>query len=767
MTERLPTSEPQSVQDKEINFHQITRERVHIRRALRALKRDSASESISTAVIQKVLETLDADAKRFSIKEHGGLAESVDILREQRELYEKSDWLDEEAIGQEIGPIYQDITHSKEQLADLTDLEIASLREGTFNPIARGVNERLMPEVRKQKSEIIGRVASIKSEDLLRARAVDLVEYKRGLHQEGHIAPVPTTLEDLEQIGQRMISGKPMFLHGPTGTGKTSLARFAAEHFTGQKAEMIYCNPQTRESNIWGKQGIRPAEGEAGAHGGIETVDIYGPLARAIQEGKIIIFDEFTALPREQMVFIKGIFNARVGDTVNIMGNGIVKITPGFQMIFTANLKSDKNPERQELPPEIAREFEQNNREIGYTPPDEAYDIMLARLMDKDGSVTLSLYDLNETLPRFAKAMAEVQLAYTDKESETTARLTQTMGVGSKIPSLKKFVFTQGTVENILDAWKTEKQTNSNPSSFVKFLDQRLVTALTFKEYSEPDRILAAKILASQGLLRTVTPQELGLPSDIFNFDAGNTLRHNPEAIAELDQKSAQEKRFSILELADLDPFNKKQQMATAEAKEFDKQGDVAETHGPITNAEKIKETFGQFFKDSYKNSWNGTAEQVVKAGERPEMRRPADIVWDNTTTIEASKFGEYTLNPETVGIDWEQIPQEKIKVFEFANFRGKKRWELARYITTEWPDRDKYLIPGVEYWKYVFEHPDKAPDSLKDGNWYYFFGSIFCSSDGGWDVPGADWLDAEFGHDGDWLGNGWGSGGRVVLVEK
>ena len=72
---------------------------------------------------------------------------------------------------------------------------------------------------------------------------------------------------------------------------------------------------------------------------------------------------------------------------------------PGFQMV-PANLKSEKNPERQELPPEVAREFEQNNLKINYTPKEEAYDIMLARLINPDGSVDLSYKDLNLKLCR-------------------------------------------------------------------------------------------------------------------------------------------------------------------------------------------------------------------------------------------------------------------------------------------------------------------------------------------------------------------------------
>src|SRR3989344_4767166 len=89
--------------------------------------------------------------------------------------------------------------------------------------------------------------------------------------------------------------------------------------------------------------------------------------------------------------------------------------------------------------------------------------------------------------------------------------------------------------------------------SFVAFLDQRLKTALTFEEYPLADRILAAQILASKGLLRTVTPVELNLPADVFNFDAAKKLRENPEMIMALKTESAKEAHISLSELADLD----------------------------------------------------------------------------------------------------------------------------------------------------------------------------------------------------------------------
>jgi hypothetical protein len=748
------------------NFHQLARERAELRR----MQKDEPG--LETAeIIADELESLNKRAEEFTKLRQENPVGARSRLKSEREAYTVSSWLDEASIGEELGEAYEIISASSSKLDEISDFETSQLRKGSSDPTVQNVNSRVLVKVRERKAELERNVALIKQEDPMAWRGFELVSYKKGIHEEGHIAPTPSVADHLHQIGIRMISGKPMFLHGPTGTGKTSLARFASEHFAGQKAEMVYCNPQTRESNIWGKQGIRPAEGLAGERGGIQTVDIYGPLARAMQAGKVVIFDEFTALPKEQMVFIKGIFNAKVGDTVNIMGNGVVKIAPGFQMIFTANLKSEKNPERQELPPEIAREFEQNNLEVGYTPAPEAYDIMLARLMNSDGSVDFSYYDLNETLPRFCSAMAEIQLAYTDKTSDETARLTGTMDPSGKKSALKKFVFTQGTVEAVLEAWKIEKQSSSAKTSFVEFLDQRLKTALTFKEYPPADRLLATKILASKGFLRTLSPQDLDLPAEVFNFEAGRKLRGNDDALAELKTKSGAEAHIPLKDLTDLDPFNLRQKRAVDLANQFlppEEQKDPAGPAGP-EDLESIRQKLQPFFEDTFKNYWNYSDDTISKFTNSPELRAPKDILWDNgRTDTDASKFGEYSLNPETQSTNWDTVSPDKIKIEKLPkNMEKKSLAEVGKYIVATYGA--KYYIPGIEYWKYIIENPDKAPPGLKDGNYHFFFGSILRHSNGHWFVPLADWLGSKsrFDRSAYWLGIAWGSDCRVVLLEK
>lgn len=739
------------------NFYEISQERKSLRETLKESGGLGAPEKI-TEKLKTKLEDVQKEIGKFSIEEVGGLSKAKELFKKGREEAENSKWIDEAAISKEIGGDYETVSKLQDELSGLSDFEMSQLQKAQFDPYAKKSYENIREEILEEKTVVAEKIKKIEIENPTAYRANELISYKKGLHQEGHIAPTSSVKEALSEISTRMISGKPMFLHGPTGTGKTSLARFAAKHFTNKDAEMVYCTPQTREANIWGKTGIRPTEG-----GGIQTVDIYGPLAKAMQEGETVIFDEFTALPKEQMVFIKGIFNAKIGDSVNVVGNGKTKIAPGFQMIFTANLKSEKNPERQELPPEIAREFEQNNLKIEYTPKDEAYDIILSRLMNKDGSVDASYYDLNETLPKFCEAIAEIQIAYTNKESDKIARLTGTKDASGKTQGLKKLVMTQGTVENIIDAWKIEKQTKKGNASFAEFLDLRLKRALTFEEYSEKDRILAAKILASKGFLRTLTAKDLNLPQAVFDVDAIKKLR-GEEAVIDIKSKSINEKHILLKELVEFDPFGKRQKRATEIAMRFLPEEEKKE-NALISevNAEKLLEDNKQFLIDTFMQWYN--EDDAKKAKQSVEIISPKDIDWDDKKTdTDKSKFGEYTINPDTAGINWESIDPEKIKALDFKEFVGKPRAELAKHLVENYSD--KYHIPGIEYWKYLIENQDKIQQSLKDGNYYYFFGSVFRGKGGDWYVPDSGWDGGEWDRNANGLRDDWYSSNRVLLLE-
>ncbi len=765
----------------EQNFHEVSERRKELKKAINELGGEGV---IFDKHYKKPLEDVNKEAGDFKVEDFGGLTGAKEKLKRQKAEYEEEVLADRAHVDYEailgVTPEVGEVQKVMENIADLKDFRMRRMFE-TLNPqtslSAQKRNEAVLKTI---KTEIEAGEKKLEQVDPLVLRQTELVAYKENLAQSGHICITPNVEKDLEAIGDRMLTGKPMFLHGPTGTGKTSLARFAATHFTGQDPEMVFCNPQTKESNIWGKTGIKPTSG-----GAIETVEIYGPLARAMMDGKAVIFDEFTALPKEQMVFIKGVFNAKVGDRINIVGNGIVEIKSGFQMIFTANLKSEKNPERQDLPPEIAREFEQNNLEVKYTPADEAYDIVLARLLNRDGSLDMSFYDLNTTLPNLCKVMAEIQESYTNETDKEVARRAGAMDASGKVYSLKKFVMTQGSVEAILSSWLIEKQTGKQERSFAEFLDERFKTALTFKEYPKEDRILVAKILASKGFLLTLTAEDLDLPEDIFKLNTIKAMR-GEEAVEELKRESGVVKHLTLKEVAELDPFHKRAELLKGKAEAL--LGSEGEEKDPFLNSlnkrmgklfgkrkesdsldpEALKTEFTPFLQETWK-LWNIDADKIKKAKISPEIKRPTDEDYQaRQTDIDTTKFGEFTLNPDTQNLDWETL-QDKIFIPDLSSFVGKPLSEVAQYLITTYGSTHK--LPGLEYWKFMLENPNKVPSdpngvNLKDGNDYFNFGSLVRSSDGLWLVPYADWNGSGWNCNARWLDYSWGADYRIVLLE-
>lgn len=737
---------------EDINFHEIQQER---RKTLPSVLKQTPEDY--KAEVKKVLDETEEKASEFNTKNFPTLTLAKERLKSDKIKSEQGRFLDQSAIEQEI-PQFSSIETLSKKLAETEDFEMTLLHKKRTDPYAKTI-EPILKTVGKEKVRLLAELEAVERENPNAFRAHELVSYKKDLHMEGHIAHTPSVEAHLQEIGRRIIVGKPMFLHGPTGTGKTSLARSAAKKFTNKNPEMVYCTPQTKESNIWGKTGIRPTK-----DGQIETVEIYGPLAKAMSEGRIVVFDEFTALPQEQMVFIKGIMSAKIGDKENVVGNGQVEIKSGFQIICTANLKSDKNPERASLPPEIAREFEQNNLEIGYTPKEESYDIMLARLMNPDGSIDISYEDLNTTLKLFSEALDEIQSAFTDRVSSDTARLSGMMDASGKVPGLKKLVLTQGTVEAIMDGWKVEKQINLGHVSFTEFLDTRLQTTLTFKEYSEADRTLAAKILASKGFLRTLRAEDLGLPSSVFDFDVAKKARGDSE-VEELKKKSANEKHISLSELATIDPFNTRGIEARAEAESFLPEGSRVKNKPTQESKEISNANIDDFLMEMFTSlGVDQTKIDQWVQNKKVEVISPSQIVYENLKNdTDPSKYGEYIMNPGTKDIDWNNIPVDKIKSMKLQDsFNSNKLDAIGEHC--------KGLVgklPGLEYYKYIIENPDKAPDSLKDGNYHFFFGSVFRRSNGYWDVPYVRWDGSGWSRDSVWLGSGWYGDYRVVLLEN
>jgi MoxR-like ATPase len=330
------------------------------------------------------------------------------------------------------------------------------------------------------------------------AREHTLGKYRRAF-EEHHFVPTESRWEYIARIQTLIEQGKPILLEGHTGTGKSELARMAAEELTGRQPEVVYCNPQTRQSDIFGKQSLKNKEGTT-----VTEVD-FGPLVRAMQEGAVCLFDEYNELDPRQRQVLKYIYNAKPGDSVDVPGDGKVRIESGFGLIMTANLKSEKYKAKGELEPQEARVFQDSTIRVEYMEAPELYDVALTTLSDTEGNVLLTREETEQTLKHFIDAVHDIQSAYTDsipaaygsdQELSTGAK-----GIGkNKRPSLEKYVIDSGMTARLLQGFRTERMKYG--AHLKDFLDAALARTFEGDRVSMEDKRLALFMFAKHGFLQ-------------------------------------------------------------------------------------------------------------------------------------------------------------------------------------------------------------------------------------------------------------------------
>jgi hypothetical protein len=187
-----------------------------------------------------------------------------------------------------------------------------------------------------------------------------------------------------------------------------------------------------------------------------------------------------------------------------------------------------------------------------------------------------------------------------------------------------------------------------------------------------------------------------------------------------------------------------------------------AEGTAGIFDMEKFTKEMNAFMSETYL-IWYGRKDEE-KANISMQVMSLTEMDYEKLKVANPSLFGQYTMNPETSGINFnEKI--SKVKIADMKEFVGKSRFEVAKAVVAEY--NGQYHIPGLEYEKYLLDNPDKVPAELRDGEWYYFFGSTIRARFGGSDLPYVSFDDGKLNRHARWLDGKWNFNDHVILLEK
>ena len=186
---------------------------------------------------------------------------------------------------------------------------------------------------------------------------------------------------------------------------------------------------------------------------------------------------------------------------------------------------------------------------------------------------------------------------------------------------------------------------------------------------------------------------------------------------------------------------------------------DLEQVIGPELSIEALKLQYRSFLKEFFEEPRAEFSLTLVKPEDQGHFITKDDI--------DGAIVCEFTLNPDTQNLDFENIPESKIFIPELPHtLIDKTYFEVSRYLVDTYSGT--HHIPGLEYLKWLSENPTKTPTVLKDQNlWFYFLSSLVRCSSGDWFVPIMNWDGAPWRRDVRGLSHDWRHNSRVVLIKK
>lgn len=341
--------------------------------------------------------------------------------------------------------------------------------------------------------------------------------------------------EEIAEIFTHLEFGMPVLLRGHLGAGKTENALHISRKYYGVEPEFISGSEEATKYDIYGKTqiGVRSEEDKAREYklrvdefrknfpdadkkelreiekeyydtivvkGQAASFFQYGPLVRAMKEGKPLVIDELDAIPHSIAIRLNHVLTRRAGEKVKIQENGgeEIEIKKGFCVIATGNIKGAKY-KREELDAAFLSRWW--SREVKYLPLEETLKILTASLIDKRGNLELKQGDDYEALKNLVKAAEEIQKIFTGEKIDLAGEgADAAIGRGG---NLEKSVLSLRDIWNIVKPWKA--------ANFDKPLENYAYSEFIKKATVPRDAIYLIQLFCRFGFFKKWKAEDFGI----------------------------------------------------------------------------------------------------------------------------------------------------------------------------------------------------------------------------------------------------------------
>ena len=322
--------------------------------------------------------------------------------------------------------------------------------------------------------------------------AESLLQRKRE-QEETEFVLSPSRERLISEIAELTAQGYRVFLGGPTGTGKTSLALFALKEMTGGSYSWITWTGETSVRDLFGSPKLTTTES-----GKIESSMTKGPVTRAVVgERAGVLHEEFTSGQAGVQMSMKTLWASRPGEQINLPGfNGTEFTKADLMEIATGNLKGKRHQERETMDPAVAREFKA--LEVSFMPAEETRDyLILPAIMDRTGIMPISRAEV-EMVTQFCRAAELSQMVYLEEIPEEIrwSDLYKIISPSGEPIVLTNVFLDTGTIKDLFSGWRASGKPFSVylHDGLRRFIDQNP----HFKE-NETERETIKNILRAYG----------------------------------------------------------------------------------------------------------------------------------------------------------------------------------------------------------------------------------------------------------------------------